>query len=316
MPVVGKLTEDVAPARQVIRRYEDARARLGNENHGFLSERYGFMPVQEPLQNLPDDFAEWDHVTARLPELHGSARLRRELDGLPVLDAGRDRLPDSFLLRAALVLSHAAHWTRRSDGAEPGRPLPASLERPWTQVRQRLAREAPAVSLLDVLYNWQVVDPDQRRRGVDNLRLLVPAVYPGEEQLTAVRVVTESTPAVAAMVRAHEAVLADDTAALEFELMVVLDGLRRVRGPRGAANQLRRALPGTPMSTALAVFLGRGLHRLDDGGQPGAWRDFFHALGAISVPAYAANRGNRGLTALLGEVTEVFAAGRPPRRAW
>lgn len=307
------LTDCQVPARRVMRSAASERVRLGHENLGFLSDRYGFMPVDEPLRALPGDFEAWDDLAARLPELHGSRRLPRELSAVPMLDAGPDALPDTHLLRAALVLSHTAHWARRAGASADG--IPAAVERPWSQVRKRLGRETAAVSLTDVLYNWRMVDPAGSRRRVDNLRLLVPAVDTREEHLTAVEIAAESGPMVAAMVRAHEAVVLDDPATLEFELMVVLDGLRRLRVPLARLDPVGWARTGTPTSTALDVFLGRGRYRaeLHHRTQPGTWQDFFHALGAISVPAYVANRGHRALVALLLEVTQTYLSGR--RRA-
>src|SRR5215470_738277 len=92
------------PARAVLERAEALRDQLGHENHGFLSVRRGFAPYFEPVRQLPAEFGAWDEAAARLPELYRSLRLRRELDSLPLLDAGPDSLPDKYLLRAALTL--------------------------------------------------------------------------------------------------------------------------------------------------------------------------------------------------------------------
>ena len=79
--------EPCSPCGEVVLATERENARVGHENAGFLSLSHGFVPRLEPRLALDARFAAWDAVAARLPELHRTLSLRREVDALPVLDA-------------------------------------------------------------------------------------------------------------------------------------------------------------------------------------------------------------------------------------
>jgi sulfite reductase (NADPH) flavoprotein alpha-component len=239
----------VSVARAVLERAEAARAALGHENLGFLSEACGFMPRDAPREGLPPAFAAWDQAAANLPYLYRSLRLRRELDHLPVLDADAESLPDGALLRAAMVLSMLSHAYWYVETHPPER-LPPALAKPWQEVRARLGRGPAVLTYIDlIVYNWKLVDPrDPDPMRVENMRLLVPTVDTNEERtfyLTQAEILARCSPVVGAVVRAQEAVLDDDPEALESCLItigsclqtVVRDSLLKINpNPAGATH--------------------------------------------------------------------------------
>jgi sulfite reductase alpha subunit-like flavoprotein len=219
-------------SRRVLEAATETNRRLGHENLGFLSESHGTMPIEHPRLQLDAEHREWDEMAERLPELFQSMGVRRAFEGMPVLGAGPDDLPDEELLRASTLLGMFAHSYYRVDQNKPD-SLPSSIERPWRQVSDRLDRRAPHLSYIDlIVHNWRLRDPgrpDPMR--IENLDLLVPSVDNQEERtfyLVQVEILAQSSGAVAACVRAQEAAAADDPEALEDELIVIADTLQRV----------------------------------------------------------------------------------------
>lgn len=236
-------------ARAVLERAEAARGALGHENLGFLSEVSGFMPREAPREGLPPAFEAWDQAAASLPSLYRSLRLRRELDQLPILDAGAESLPDGALLRAAMVLAMLSHAYWYVETHPPER-LPAALATPWQEVRHRLGRGPAVLSYIDlIVYNWKLLDPrDPDPMRAENMSLLVPTVDNKEERtfyLVQAEILARCAPVVGAVVRAQEAVLDDDPEALESALVtignclqtVVRDSLLKINpNPAGATH--------------------------------------------------------------------------------
>src|SRR5262249_26684574 len=306
-----------APARRVLERAEALRGRLGHENLGFLSARRGFTPYIEPAKRLPAEFGAWDEAATRLPELYRSLRVRRELASLPLLDAGPDSLPDEYLLRAALVIGFLAQSYWRVE-TQPVEQLPAVLQPPWAQVRARLGRTEQTVSVIDLLYNWQTLDgrPSDDLT-VEKLDLMVPTVGTRDERvfyLTPLEILAQATPMVSAMVRAHEAVSADDPWALEAELLTLLETMERLdtslaridpppgsathveavvwaktvaplvvpikegdQGPSGTASPIFLALDSFLGRKHFDPYLGREVHHVRPL-YPPLWKDFLDAL--------------------------------------
>jgi len=220
------------PSRRVLAEAEAINDRLGHENLGFLSESHGFMPREPPLLALPASHKAWDDVAAQLPELIRTLDLRRALGAMAVLGAGEDELSDRDLLRASAILSIFAYACYYVE-TEPPDALPASVTTPWHEVSRRLRRPAPHLSFSDMnLYNWRLVDAGEADAiHVENLSLLIALVGNEDErrfQMTPVEAVARLAPSVGAIVRAQEAVAADDARALEHELMGLADVLHDV----------------------------------------------------------------------------------------
>src|SRR6201986_5028883 len=85
--------------------------------HG-ISATHAFLPVDAPLQRLPDAYYEpWEEVATKLPQLISADQIRSRIDGLPTLDT--DRLSSHREWQRAYVvlgfLTHAYIW----GGEEP-----------------------------------------------------------------------------------------------------------------------------------------------------------------------------------------------------
>lgn len=124
--------------------------------YGISAER-GFLPVTDPLQRLPDAFSDWERISAELPKLLATTRVREFLDTAPPLDAAALSSAEE-LERAMLILSFASHayvW----GATQPAYRLPRNLARPWFEVAERLGRP-PVLSYASyALHNWRRVDP-------------------------------------------------------------------------------------------------------------------------------------------------------------
>src|SRR5439155_6790289 len=217
------------PSRVALRRAVAQNADAGHENLGFLSESHGFVPTQAPRLQLPASHRVWDDTASHLPELWRTIGVRDTLAGMPVLDA--DGLGEADLWRASCLLSVFAHSFVRIE-PRPG-DLPASIQRPWDQITRRLGRPRRFLSYNDlIVYNWRLREPDRTDpMRVENLELLVPTVGNQEERvfyLTQVEILAQCAPIVPALVRAQEAVVRDDRAALEAELLLILERLQHV----------------------------------------------------------------------------------------
>ena len=217
-------------ARRVVEAAEAHNRRVGHELDGFLSLAHGFLPAEPPLLAFPESHRAWDDMTGRLPELFRRLSLRRAFDAMPVLDARPAALPDRYLLRASTLLGVFAHAYQYM-AIDPPPALPESLLRPWTTVSRRLGKKIPAVSYTDLFfYNWRLRDP-AGPRALDNMDLLVPTWDNAAERvfyLVTTEFAMGLTPVLGAMLDAQEAVVADDPAALESALLVILDRLQYV----------------------------------------------------------------------------------------
>jgi sulfite reductase (NADPH) flavoprotein alpha-component len=217
-------------ARRVVEAAEAHNRRVGHELDGFLSLAHGFLPAEPPLLAFPDSHRAWDEMTDRLPELFRRLSLRRAFDAMPLLDARPEALPDRYLLRASTLLGVFAHAYQYM-AIDPPPALPESLLRPWTTVSRRLGKTTPAVSYIDLFfYNWRLLDPAGPRE-LSNMDLLVPTWNNAAERffyLVTTEFAMGLTPVLGAMLDAQEAVIADDPAALESALLVILDQLQHV----------------------------------------------------------------------------------------
>lgn len=331
-----------SPARRVLLAAEADTARAGLSNGGPLSATRGFLPAVDPPARLPGSHRAWDELAADLPTLYRSLRLRAAVDTLPALPADPDALPDTALQRAATVLGIVAHAYHRVQPLRPVGATPAVLRLPWAEVCRRLGRPAPALTYADLIVaNWRRSRP-RADLTVEDLRLLVPTVDNDEERrfyLTQVEMLARSAPLVTAAVRAQEAVLADDPAALTDELHAVtdcLDVLTTAVLPKIDPNPWGRshvdpvvwaktvaplAVPvepggpgpsgtSSPLFHLVDVLLGRSQYATVLGDEarrlrevyPPHWRDFLSAVAAVPVTDYVVRRGHRPLEAALREL--------------
>ena len=119
----------------------------------------GFLPAEDPLTELPAEFAAWDQLGAELPYLLLTARLRRAVAKLETPDLSLLTSP-AELERAMLILSAAGMayiW-----GEEPAaNHIPASLAVPWAAIAQRLGRPPIVTHSSIVLNNWRRINAEE-----------------------------------------------------------------------------------------------------------------------------------------------------------
>ncbi|MFF4775772.1 FHA domain-containing protein [Microtetraspora fusca] len=336
-------------ARRVVEAAEEHNRRVGHELDGFLSLAHGFLPVEPPLLAFPESHRAWDEMTDRLPELFRRLSLRRAFDAMPVLDARPEALPDRYLLRASTLLGVFAHAYQYM-AIDPPTALPDSLLRPWTTVSRRLGKKIPAVSYIDLFfYNWRLRDP-AGPRALDNMDLLVPAWNNPAERvfyLVTTEFAMELTPVLGAMLDAQEAVVADDPAALESALLVILDRLQHVTqaiypqiDPNlRARHPLDQVLWAKTVGTAgVPIFDGAPspsgtaqpqIHALDaflerrdfgslvgrqsvylSGFFPRHWQELVAALREVSVRQYVEDTRNRTLRGIYNAMLDAYVGDR------
>ncbi|GAA4214468.1 FHA domain-containing protein [Microbispora amethystogenes] len=337
------------PARRVVEAAEAHNRAVGHELDGFLSLAHGFLPVEPPLTAFPDSHRAWDEMSGRLPGLFRRLSLRRAFDAMPVLDARPEALPDRYLLRASTLLGVFAHAYQYM-ATDPPAALPESLLRPWTTVSRRLGKEIPAVSYIDLFfYNWRLRYP-AGPRALDNMDLLVPTWDNAAERvfyLVTTEFAMGLTPVLGAMLDAQEAVVADDPAALEAALLVILDRLRHVTqaiypqidpNPRGR-HPLDQVLWAKTVGTAgVPIFDGAPspsgtaqpqIHALDAflerrdydslvgrqstylaGFFPRHWQELVAALREVSVRRYVEDTRNSTLRGVYNAVLDAYLGDR------
>jgi sulfite reductase alpha subunit-like flavoprotein len=337
------------PARLAFDRAVAYNREHGHENKGFLSEQYGFLPSTHPLLQLPESHRAWDQMVDQLPELFRSLKVRARFDEMPVLPADENSLPDLYLCRASSIISIFAHSYVR---VEPDAPesIPDCIQRPWEEIARRLNRPAPFLSYTDlIIYNWRLRNPDLPDPiRVENLDLLVPTVGNEEERifyLTQVEIAGASAPFVTATIRAQEAALAGDEAALERELYMMLELLHHLAEvsfqkisanpySKTAVDQIvwaksvapfavpvREGLPGpsgtaAPLFHLMDAFLSRpqfdsvlGTEAMHLSHQsPQHWQDFIGAIGKFSVKDFVDQSDNRHLQGLFNAVIDAYAS--------
>jgi sulfite reductase alpha subunit-like flavoprotein/cytochrome b involved in lipid metabolism len=336
-------------ARRVVAAAEAFNQRVGHELDGFLSLAHGFLPAEPPLLAFPESHRAWDEMTDQLPELFRRLSLRRAFDAMPVLDARPAALPDRYLFRASTLLGVFAHAYQYM-AIDPPAALPESLRRPWTTVSRRLGKKIPAVSYIDLFfYNWRLRDP-AGPRALDNMELLVPTWNNAAERvfyLVTTEFAMGLTPVLGAMLAAQEAVVADDPAALESALLVILDRLQHVTqaiypqidpNPR-ACHPLDQVLWAKTVGTAgVPIFDGAPspsgtaqpqIHALDaflerrDYGSlvgqqsvylagffPRHWQELVAALREVSVREYVEDTRNSTLRGIYNAMLDAYVGDR------
>lgn len=336
-------------AREVVQAAEAHNRQVGHELDGFLSLAHGFLPAEPPLLAFPQSHQAWDDMTDQLPELFRRLSLRRAFDAMPVLDARPAALPDQYLLRASTLLGVFAHAYQYM-AIDPPAALPESLLRPWTTVSRRLGKKVPAVSYIDLFfYNWRLRDP-AGPRALDNMDLLVPTWDNAAERvfyLVTTEFAMGLTPVLGAMLDAQEAVVADDPAALESALLVMLDRLRHVTqaiypqidpNPR-ARHPLDQVLWAKTVGTAgVPIFDGAPspsgtaqpqIHALDSflerkdysslvgqqsvylaGFFPRHWQELVAALREVSVRQYVEDTRSAALRGIYNAMLDAYVGDR------
>ena len=137
-----------------------------------VSEEYGFLPSEPPLELLPDPYYRpWENLIRNLQGLILSRRLRGLVDDLPILST--DRLQSEPEWRRAYVvlafLAHAYIW----GGDRPRERVPPSISIPFTATCARLELPQVATYAGVVLWNYKPLFQDEPIDTLDNLSTLM-----------------------------------------------------------------------------------------------------------------------------------------------
>ncbi len=198
------------PSKEALEQAEVINAKKANENLGFLSVDYGFLPSSPPLLAFSETHSLWDEIAEELPTLYKSVTIRKRFDKIPILKADKKSLDDKYLLRAATLLGNFAHAYYWLD-LRPSPAIPESIMQPWQEVSSRLGKEMPFLSYAELVsYNWKFKNPHLTERSVENLSLLVETIGDDAERtfyLCMVEMLAVATPIISSVVCAQEAIV-------------------------------------------------------------------------------------------------------------
>jgi indoleamine 2,3-dioxygenase len=186
----------------------------------------GFLPVQDPLRQLPGVFDAWESVALGLPKLLASDQVRRTIAQLPpfpieAINEGRERERAMILLS---YLGHAYVWGE----ARPALSLPARLAVPWHQIAQSLGRPPVLSHSSYALHNFFRFDPS-REIECGNLGLIQNFLGGIDEEwfiLIHVEIERKAAPAMAVLQNCLDAVEAGEGERLEALLSQVESSVR------------------------------------------------------------------------------------------
>lgn len=118
----------------------------------------GFLPANDPLTQLPPEFAEWDQLSADLPYLVLTSRVRSSLANFKTPDLNllktKGELERAMLIMSALSMAYI--WIEQPELEV----LPEQLAKPWAAIADKLGRPPMITHSSVVLNNWRRLDPN------------------------------------------------------------------------------------------------------------------------------------------------------------
>lgn len=189
---------------------------------------HGFLPVADPLTELPPIFSIWENVARDLPKLLVSQHTRTIIEQLPAfpIDALKT---GAELERAMMLLSYLGHAYVWSDTA-PLTVLPAAIAVPWFHIATQLGRP-PILSYASyALYNWRRIDP-QGPIALGNIALLQNFLGGIDEEwfvLIHIDIEQRAMAAMQAILAAQLAVTANNSVALIEQLHIMVSSLTQI----------------------------------------------------------------------------------------
>lgn len=172
-----------------------------------LSAERGFLPVTDPLEDIPDE-PVLNQLGAELPKLLTARQVRQIIqDRKEVMGAVADDWGLDAFRCAMRTLSFSGHAYVWEDPDHPASRLPASLAVPWHAVAQQLGRP-PVLSYASyALHNWRRLDP-QKPIELGNIVLLQNFLGGLDEEwfvLVHVEIEAEAGPGLMGLVQAQNA---------------------------------------------------------------------------------------------------------------
>ncbi|HEU4561998.1 MAG TPA: hypothetical protein VFS20_29495 [Longimicrobium sp.] len=189
---------------------------------------HGFLPPNDPPRRLPEAFDAWESLAGELDKQLIAGTARRAIRALPQLDPSTLNASGD-VARAMLLLSYFGHayvWGER----QPADRLPANLAVPWHSVATRLGRPPVLSYASHALNNWRRLDPGGRVE-LGNIARLENFLGGADEDwfvLVHVDIEGRAGPAMEAIIEAQNAVVREDTTAVEVHLATVSDVLTQV----------------------------------------------------------------------------------------
>ncbi|THW70284.1 indoleamine 2,3-dioxygenase family protein [Aureobasidium pullulans] len=179
-----------------------------------VSENYGFLPSEYPLEVLPDTYYRpWEAIVRNLQGLILGKRLRGVVESLPVLSTEYLR-SDAEWRRAYMMLgfiSHAYIW----NGERPKDRVPPSISIPFTAACKHLELPTVATYAGVVLWNYRPLFDDEGIDSLDNLSTLMTFTGSLDESwfyLVSVAIEARGAPIIPLMLHAIEAARRGDKA--------------------------------------------------------------------------------------------------------
>lgn len=129
-----------------------------------ISPLTGFLPATAPVSRLPEHYSSWESAVALLPALLLSNRLRKVIEGLPLLEINHLETVGQQRRAYAILgfLGHAYVWGNGAgSSAEAGAKnhLPKCIAQPWVQVSEVLGVPPVATYAGLCLWNWGFITP-------------------------------------------------------------------------------------------------------------------------------------------------------------
>lgn len=185
----------------------------------------GFLPEQDPLEALPEQFGAFDELARALPRLILAGRVREAIEGLPHLDVP-ELHGDAVLRRAMMLFSYFGHAYVWGED-QVAESLPACVAVPWVALARQVGRP-PILSYCSyALDNWRRID----REGpiaLGNIELLQNFLGGADEDwfiLVHVEIEAIAAPAMARLPEAERAATEERTEDLVVHLEEIATSL-------------------------------------------------------------------------------------------
>ncbi len=185
----------------------------------------GFLPTNDPLQQLPTAFAAWESFSAELPKLLAADAVKDKLEALPPFTT--DQLTSlAEHQRAMLILSFIGH-AYVLGGNQPEPQIPAILAKPWHAVASHLGRP-PVLSYASyAMHNWRRIEPEGPV-ATGNIELLQNFLGGIDEEwfiLIHVEIEALAAPAINALIPTINAANQDNRPELHKQLAIIATAL-------------------------------------------------------------------------------------------
>jgi indoleamine 2,3-dioxygenase len=194
-----------------------------------VSPTRGFLPADDPLTMLPNDFHHWEDTVHELPKLLASGNIRKYLRQLPKLSI-RSLNDQRSLERAMLLLSYFGHawiWGERPVVDR----IPENIAVPWYEVAGHLNRPPVLSYASHALNNWRrlVLTEDIR---LGNICRLVNFLGGLDEEwfvLVHIAIEAEAGPALAAAANLQTRLSCEDLSGVAESLKTISQTLATLR---------------------------------------------------------------------------------------